>query len=142
MAHKKVSNRSYTNHSEEVKAKAIAFYKDKWKSADIEKALGVKVPTMYGWFRKAGLIPGRQTALNSKRKIKTKVNKFHPIVYEVMRDIENERKKEFSSFSLESDFSIPQVTDIKESKSNVELKFCPCCGTNIRAVLLALQTCK
>jgi DNA-binding transcriptional ArsR family regulator len=39
--------------------------------------------------------------------------------------------------SIAKDFGVS-----REVSSSVDLKFCPCCGTNIKAVRIALETCQ
>jgi transposase-like protein len=41
------------------------------------------------------------------------------------------------TFSLAEDFGLDSPAS---NNSNIEVKFCPCCGTNVQAVRIALET--
>ena len=115
---------------QEVRAQAVAMYNENVKVEDIAKNFGVSTFTIYSWIK----------STKNKKKFKSK-NKMHPAVSKVIEDIRNEQSSG-ETYSLASDFGISANTDTRETGTPVELKFCPCCGTNIKAVLIALQACK
>lgn len=115
---------------QEVRAQAVAMYNGNVKVEDIAKNFGVSTFTIYSWIK----------STKNKKKFKSK-NKIHPAVSKVIEDIRNEQAGG-ETHSLASDFGISANAESRETSTPVELKFCPCCGTNIKAVLIALQACK
>lgn len=121
----------------DMRMKAVELYKQGYSVREIAKELKISIPAIYVWINKAGLAFHGKKRAKSKR---AKRNKLHPSVSKVINDIRKEQS-DVETHSLASDFGISANTD-KETDSAIELKYCPCCGTNIKAVLVALQTCK
>lgn len=108
----------------DTKAKVFELHAQGVSVAQIAKKLKLKVPSIYSWLKKAKLEGNR-----------------HPYVSKVIEDIKNEQRGG-ASHSLASDFNIDANLNTRETSNSIEINFCPCCGTNIKAVLIALQACK
>lgn len=120
-------------YSDKTKAKAVKLYKQGMSVVKIVEKMKLKVPTVYNWIR---LAAEKEAGNKSNNK-----NKIHPDVSKVIEDINNEQAGG-EMHSLASDFGISANAESRETSTPVELKFCPCCGTNIKAILIALQACK
>jgi len=128
-----LKRRLVSPYSDETKAKAVEMYRQGMSVVKIVKKLKLKGPTVYTWIREAA---EKESGNKSSKK-----NKIHPAVSKVIEDIRNEQAGG-ETHSLASDFGISANAESRETGTPVELKFCPCCGTNIKAVLIALQACK
>lgn len=132
LSNKKTKKRVRFSYSDEIKAKAVELYNQGVPVVKISNELKIKAAcAIYTWIRKAS---EKSNASKSKKKL-------HPTVSEVISAITKNRKGE-EAYSLASDFGISANTENRETNNPVELKFCPCCGTNIKAVMIALQTCQ
>lgn len=132
LSNKKTKKRIRLFYSDEIKAKAVELYNQGVPVVKIKNELKIKsVCVIYIWIRKA---LEKSDAPESKKKL-------HPAVSKVISAITKERKGG-EVYSLASDFGISANAEKEETDNSVELKFCPCCGTNIKAVMIALQTCQ
>jgi transposase-like protein len=116
-------------YSLETKMEAIRAYKKDERVVEISKRLNVPVQSIYTWIKKYNTNP---------KKFMQKRAKVAPaaLVSSVIEDIKSGRTGEHTR-SFAEDFG---VSPSSSHSSNVELKFCPCCGTNIKAVRIALET--
>lgn len=120
-------------YSDELKGEAVELYNKGIPATTIADKLKVTNQSIYTWIRQAA----QKTAVNkSNNKSKT-----HPTVSKAMEDIRTAHNSG-ETHSLASDFGISENAENRETSTPVEIKFCPCCGTNIKAVMIALQTCQ
>jgi transposase-like protein len=115
----------------EVKMEAINAYKKGERMMNITKRLNTTPASIYNWIKSYKRDPQNFAKSHSKVNPTDLVNK-------VVEDI-RAGKKGAHSRSFAEDFGISQEPP---HNSNIELKFCPCCGTNIKAVRIALETCQ
>lgn len=120
-------------YSDESKVEAVKMYNKGIPVTTIADKLKVSSHSIYAWIRQAA-----QKTNGNKSKNKSKM---HPTVSKAMEDIRNEHNSG-ETHSLASDFGISENAENRETSTPVEIKFCPCCGTNIKAVMIALQTCQ
>lgn len=118
-------------YSDKVKAKAVKLYNQGVSVIKISEKLKLKAPSVYSWIQAA-----RKASAH-----KSNENEVHPAVHKVINSIRKEQAGG-EAHSLASDFGINENAENREAINPVELKFCPCCGTNIKAVMIALQTCQ
>lgn len=95
----------------------------------LSEEYGIHVLTIYKWLN--GKVRSRKNA-NAEANA--------AFVEKVIKDINNSKDPAHSN-SLAVDFGIGS-DESNNSASKVELNFCPCCGTNIKAVRIALETCQ
>ncbi len=124
-------NKNRKTFSLETKLEAVKAYKKGESVASIAKRIDSKGINIYQWVA--------QHRANPKIFInKVKNKNREKLVTKVVEDIRAGKTGEHSR-SLVEDFGFNQEAS---NNSNVELKFCPCCGTNIKAVQIALETCQ
>jgi transposase-like protein len=111
------------------RATVVSAYQDGAAVSAISKKYGVHIATIYNWLRAAN---ARESDTDSK-----KSDDRAALLARVIDDIKNGRTTE-QSRSLSADFGVTTVND--KPAANTELNFCPCCGTNIKAVRVALET--
>lgn len=130
-ASKKGKGKSWFEVNLKTKMEAINAYKKGERVADISARLNIKTNRIYSWIKSHSLNP--EKFAKRQRNINTT-----DLVTKVVEDI-RAGKKVAHSRSFAEDFGLSQESS---NNSNVELKFCPCCGTNIKAVQIALETCQ
>lgn len=119
-------------HSLEMKMQALDAYKDGEVVSSIGNRFKINPCVIYNWIKKYNRDGGFSRIGGDK--------KPEAAVAAVIADIKAGRTKESaSSRSLAEDFG---VANPAANNSNIEVKFCPCCGTNVQAVRIALETCQ
>lgn len=133
VANKTVSKRGthIRKFSLEIMMQAINAYKNGARVLEISNRLNISPDRIYNWTRSYNKDP---------KKFAKRYGKVAPtdLVTKVVEDI-RAGKTGAHSRSFAEDFGISQEPS---HNSNIELKFCPCCGTNIKAVRIALETCQ
>ena len=115
----------------ETMMEAINAYKKGERVLEISDRLNTRPDRIYNWIKIYNKDP---------KKFAKRHGKVAPtdLVTKVVEDI-RAGKTGAHSRSFAEDFGISQDPS---HNSNIELKFCPCCGTNIKAVRIALETCQ
>jgi hypothetical protein len=133
VANKKVSKRGthIRKFSLEIMMQAINAYKNGERVMEISNRLNISPDHIYNWTKSYN---------NDPKKFAKRYGKVDTtdLVTKVVDDI-RAGKTGAHSRSFAEDFGISQEPS---HNSNIELKFCPCCGTNIKAVRIALETCQ
>lgn len=122
--------RRRATHSLETKMQAVDAYKEGEVVSSIGNRLKVNPCVIYNWINKFNRDGGFKRSGGSKEP--------EAMAAAVIADIKSGRAVG-SACSLAEDFGVASHTT---NNSNTEVKFCPCCGTNIQAVRIALQTCQ
>jgi transposase-like protein len=137
---KKVSKRGTHSRkfSLETKIEAIHAYKKGNSITEIAGRFNGSSNSIYNWIRSYKLDPEAFVKRhgNLKTNDTTATTATTDLVTKVVEDI-RAGKTGAHSRSFAEDFGISQEPS---HNSNIELKFCPCCGTNIKAVRIALET--
>lgn len=110
-------------------SKVVLAYNNGRSVRALSEEYGIHTLTIYKWLN--GKVRGRKNA-NAEANA--------AFVEKVIKDINNSEDTAHSN-SLAVDFGIG-LDESNNSTSKVELNFCPCCGTNIKAVRIALETCQ
>lgn len=121
--------RRRATHSLETKMQALDAYKEGETVSSIGKRLKTNPCVIYNWINKFNRDGGFKRSGGSKEP--------EAMVAAVIADIKSGRTRD-STRSLAEDFG---VSSPDADNSNIEVKFCPCCGTNMQAVRIALETC-
>ena len=133
VANKPVSKRASNRRkiSLETMMEAINAYKKGERVMEISERLNARPSRIYNWIKSYNRDPKKF----AKRHVKVAAT---DLVTKVVEDIRT-GKTGAHSRSFAEDFGISQESS---HNSNIELRFCPCCGTNIKAVRIALETCQ
>jgi transposase-like protein len=136
---KKNTRRTNSPYPADFVAEVVEYFKKGHSTAKTSKKFNICTATVLNWAHKNGATirrRGRPVASETK-------NKIHPTVSKVIKAINNERAGG-EAYSLASDFGISEKAESREPSAPAELNlsYCPCCGTNIKAVMIALQTVK
>jgi transposase-like protein len=115
-------------HSLETKMQVIDACKKGEAVSAIGSRLNLNPCVIYNWINKFSR-DGSFTSSGGNKEPEA-------MVAAVIDDIKSGRTRE-RAFSLADDFG---VSSAASNNSNIEVKFCPCCGTNMQAVRVALQT--
>lgn len=131
VANKPVSKRTANRRkiSLEIMMEAINAYKKGERVMEISDRINARPSSIYNWIKSYNRDPKKFAKRHSKVTTTDLVTK-------VVEDI-RAGKTGVHSRSFAEDLGISQEPS---HNSNIELKFCPCCGTNIKAVRIALET--
>ena len=145
VANKTVSRRAANRRkiSLETKMEAIHAYQRGERVSEIANRLNGCPISIYNWIKSYKFDPERFIKRHGSLKTNdttdaTDTTATTDLVAKVVEDIRAGKTVEHSR-SFAEDFGFSQEPS---HNSNIELKFCPCCGTNIKAVRIALETCK
>lgn len=126
---KKAQNRKQRHRcTSQEKLEIINKYKKGEAASEISKIFNVSVSTIYKWFNDYTLDP--KGFVRNNKKTKATLPAFS-VTDNIVSD-----KNEHTRSLLDDFIETPEPS----YNSNNELKFCPCCGTNIKAVRIALET--
>lgn len=133
VANKTVSKRAANRRkiSLEIMLAAINAYRKGERVMEISARLNARPSRIYNWIKIYNMDPKKFIKRHSK--VVTT-----DLAAKVVEDIRAGKTVEHSR-SFAEDFGFSQEPS---HNSNIELKFCPCCGTNIKAVRIALETCQ
>lgn len=115
----------------ETKMEAIHAYQKGERVMEISDRINARPSRIYTWIKSYNMDPKKFAKRHSKVTATD-------LVAKVVEDIRAGKTVEHSR-SFAEDFGFSQEPS---HNSNIELKFCPCCGTNIKAVRIALETCQ
>ena len=121
----------------EFRQRVIADVKQGTLVPDAAQKYGVHFSTIYAWLKEAGVEWTRGKG-GRKSGQSTKNSANQALVHKVISDIQKGKMRE-ETRSLADDFN---VTSAGKTQPDVELNYCPCCGTNIKAVRIAMETCQ
>jgi transposase-like protein len=134
-----VAVKKRNNYSAVFMRKVVDAYNNGTPVGTLSVDFGVPAASIYNWIRVSNngkpQKRGRKPGVPNSRKPSIP----NSLVQRVMQDIEHEYDTE-QSHSLATDFTANPA--ISKPEANTELNFCPCCGTNIKAVRVALETCQ
>ena len=121
----------------ETKMEAIHAYQRGERVTEIAERFNSAPISIYYWIKSYKLNP--EGFVKRHGNLKTDdTTATTDLVAKVVEDIRAGKTVEHSR-SFAEDFGFSQEPS---HNSNIELKFCPCCGTNIKAVRIALETCQ
>jgi transposase-like protein len=121
----------------ETKMEAIHAYQRGERVSEIANRLNGCPISIYNWIKSYKFNP--EGFVKRHGNLKTDdTTATTDLVAKVVEDIRAGKTVEHSR-SFAEDFGFGQEPS---HNSNIELKFCPCCGTNIKAVRIALETCQ